>query len=75
MPANAGIQGKRHSQADMDPGIRRDDGGISLNSGIGSLLNNSAQQTSLPFIKGDNKPAQQTSLPLYQRGIEGDSSL
>ena len=26
MPANAGIQVKRHSQAGMDPGMRRDDG-------------------------------------------------
>jgi hypothetical protein len=31
MPANAGIQGKRGSQAGMDPGLRRDDGDIWLN--------------------------------------------
>ena len=28
IPANAGIQGERYSQAGMDPGLRRDDGGI-----------------------------------------------
>jgi hypothetical protein len=40
MPANAGIQEKRGSQAGMDPGLRRDDGDIWKKRGQNTIFPN-----------------------------------